>query len=404
MSNAIALVAKGEDLLARTRVFSRSRLLELESENIGSENFPEDVIREAHRLGVFKAAAPLTHGGSEMKMEGLLRLVQEISYGSPSIAAAFIGNLLGYSALLLYGSPALKERVGKEWANEESLWSFGMTESRAGSDLLAISTEARRVDGGFVLSGEKNYITNATVSRRLVIFARLRDMNGNDEGITCFFVPGDAKGVERGPKMTKVGLKMANTGTLIFKDVLLSEDSLLGEPGGGLRILTHCLNRSKTLLAAMGVGIADRALDLCVERLGSTERFDKCLLDQPAIRHLLARLHTKRQAAWLLAMDAASAWDAGEDATKHSSMAKLFAGSMAVEVCSQAMELFGARGYFNDFEVSRLISDAKVIEIVEGPSLVQELLIAKAILPKRNVARKTAEVFTLKKSDLKKAG
>ena len=131
----------------------------------------------------------------------------------------------------------------------------------------------------------------------------------------------------------------------------------------------------------MGVGLCERAIDLVIERLSMTNRYEKPLITQPAIRHLLARMHTERDAAWMLTCLAASTWDSGNFAVKEASMAKLFSGRTAVSVTSQALELFGARGLFNDYEVSRLWRDAKAIEIVEGPSLVQELLIAKQVIP-----------------------
>lgn len=206
--------------------------------------------------------------------------------------------------------------------------------------------------------------------------------------------------------MTKLGWKQANTGTLYFKNAFLPTEHLLGEPGQGLRILTHCLNRSKTLLGAMGVGISYRALDLATERLLQTSRYGKSLLEQGGIKHLLARLHTKAEAAWLLTCQAAATWDAGLAAVKESSMAKLYSGQVANEITSQAMELFGARGYLNDYEITRLNGDAKAIEIVEGPSLVQELLIAKEVLPRpaaQKVKDSTEDLFRLRSTELKKA-
>jgi alkylation response protein AidB-like acyl-CoA dehydrogenase len=276
-----------------------------------------------------------------------------------------------------------------------SLWSFAMTEAGAGSDLANIKTHAKRVPGGFILNGEKNFITNANHSSHMAIFAQL-----GDEGISCFYVNGDREGLTRGPAFQKIGWKKANTGSLLFKDVFIPDRHLLGEPGQGLRILTHCLNRSKTLLGAMGVGISQRAFDLCVERLLTTERFEKSLLDQSAIRHQLARMATQMESAWMMVARAAATWDAGLAAVKESSMAKLVGGSTAVDIADQAMELFGARGFLQDFEVSRLVSDAKAIEIVEGPTLVQELLVAREILPRAK--KKKADLYSLQPSDLKK--
>jgi alkylation response protein AidB-like acyl-CoA dehydrogenase len=356
-----------------------------------------EIPRMLHEKGFLQLITPKIYGGQGAEVADLIWVIRELSYGSPSVAATYIGNLLGYSAVLLYAKDDLRETLAREHLMKFSLWSFAMTEGGAGSDLANIATRARRVPGGFVLNGEKNFITNASHSSHMAIFAQL-----GDEGISCFYIKGDQEGLSRGPAFTKICWKKANTGTLLFKDVFVPESHLLGEPGRGLRILTHCLNRSKTLLGAMGVGISQRAVDLCIERLQATERFEKALIDQPAIRHQLARMATQTESAWMMVARAAATWDAGLAAVKESSMAKLVGGSTAVSVADQAMELFGARGLFQDYEVSRLLSDAKAIEIVEGPSLVQELLIAKEILP-HGKKKKKADLYTLQPSDLKKA-
>lgn len=370
-------------------------ILPFENASRDDQAFSMEMPRMLHEKDILQMVTPKIYGGKGAEVADLIWVIREISYGSPSVAATYIGNLLGYSAALMYAKDSLREEIARNYLMNFSLWSFAMTEAGAGSDLMNIATRAERVPGGFILNGEKNFITNANHSSQMAIFAQL-----GKEGISCFYVKGDAQGVSRGPAFQKIGWKKANTGSLKFKDVFIPEDHLLGEPGQGLRILTHCLNRSKTLLGAMGVGISQRAFDLCVERLLNTERFEKSLIDQSAIRHQLARMATQMESAWMMVSRAAATWDAGLAAVKESSMAKLVGGSAAVDIADQAMELFGARGFLLDYEVSRLVSDAKAIEIVEGPTLVQELLVAKEILPRGK--KKKADLYTLQPSDLKK--
>ncbi len=311
------------------------------------------IYEELYKQGIMQVVTPKEFGGKEASVIDLCWIVRELGYGSASAAATFIGNMLGYSAPILYASPSLKEKICRDYMSKYSLWSFAMTEGETGSDLINTRTVAREVKGGFEITGEKNFITNATYSSHITVFARLIDKNGKDLGVSCFYIRGDNPGVERGPIMDKIGWKKANTGTIYFNKAFIPSENLLGEPGGGLRILTHCLNRSKTLLGALGVGIAMKALHLTQERLLDTERYGKPLLDQGAIRHLLARLHTKTEAAWLLTCRAAATWDEGLPAVKEASMAKLFSGATASEVTTQTMELFGARGFFNEYEIAR---------------------------------------------------
>lgn len=345
-----------------------------------SAYFNDELYRKLHAAGVLTSILPKKFGGKELPLSDLIWVVRELSYGSSGCCATFIGNLLGLSAMILYAQEPLKEKLCLRYLQNYSLWSFAMTEAGAGSDLMGITTTVVETDDGFVLNGEKNFITNATVSQQMCVFARHKGKNDEDYGISCFFVEGDSEGLTRGPIMDKVGWRESNTGTLYFKNVFLNKETLLGKKGEGLGILTHCLNRSKTLLAALSVGISYRGLDLAEERLFNTNRFGKKLLEQAAIKHILARLHTSVEAAWLLTCRAAAVWDQGFPAVKEASMAKLFAGRVGVDVTRETMEFFGARGFFNDYEVSKLYRDAKSVEIIEGPSLVQELLISKHVL------------------------
>ena len=385
------------------REFVRDVVIPAETADLESQEFNFSIAETLFQKGVMHLATPKEFGGQGSSVIDLAWVVRELSYGSASLGATFIGNMLGFSAPVLYASAELREKLCRTYKNENVLWSFAMSESGAGSDLAATKTVAVEDGDDFVITGEKNFITNASLSKHMSIFARLIDKFGKDQGVSCFYISGDNPGVKRGPVMDKVAWKKANTGTILFKDARIPKTNIIGEPGQGLRILTHCLNRSKTLLGAMGVGISMRALDLSQERLLSTQRYGKNLLDQSAIRHVLARLHTKAEAAWLLTCRAAATWDAGIPAVKESSMAKLFSGATASEIAMQATELFGARGLFNDYEVSKLSRDAKAIEIIEGPSLVQELLIAKEVLP-RDAGKQKAKIdlFKISETDTKK--
>jgi alkylation response protein AidB-like acyl-CoA dehydrogenase len=351
--------------------------------------FDRKIYESLHQEGILQAITPKEYGGREAKVSDLIWIVRELGYGSPGVAATFIGNMLGYSTVVLYGRPELREKICTRYQKNFGLWSFGMTEGVCGSDLMKTSTQAKRVPGGFLLSGEKNFITNSAVSQDLGIFANVLGAGGKFEGISCFYIPGDSPGLMRGAVMDKMVWRDSITGTLILKDIFVPEEHLLGNVGDGLKILTHCLNRSKTLLAASGVGLSLRALDLVKERMNSLERYGKPLGAQPVIRHEISRMHTEVEAAWMLTCLAASTWDSGDVAIREASMAKWFSGHTAVKVTGQAVELFGARGLFNEFEVSRLWRDAKGIEIVEGPSFVQELLIAKQVFPNADPSKET---------------
>jgi|GEM_PF-217704 len=381
--------------------FVQNRILPLTTTAANTGHFDREIYESLHQMGLLQSATPKDFGGRGLNVTDLIWLVRELAYGSAGIAGTFIGNLLGYSTILIYANDELKKILIDKTISHLNLWSFAMTEAGVGSDLQNTQTIATETSDGYIISGEKNFITNAPIADDLSVFAQTYDSFGNKRGVSCFYIPGNSKGLKRGATMDKIGWRESQTGTLYFYNVCIPKNFLLGEIGQGLSILTHCLNRSKTLLGAMAVGVSYRAMDLAIERLAATERYGKPLLEQSSIRHLFARLHTEVEAAWLLTCSAATTWDHQKIAVREASMAKLYAGQVASKVTSQMMELFGARGYFNDFEISKLWRDAKAIEIVEGPSLVQELLIAKEILPKNKTKQTSKEdVFQVKSDEL----
>lgn len=384
--------------------FANETLIPWETKNPHSQEFNFDLVEGLHAQDLLHVITPKSFGGLDASVVDLIEIVKTIGYGSPSLAATFIGNLLGYSAVIMYAEPDLRDDLCKNWSKKPDLWSFGMTEANVGSDLKQIKTHAFETESGYIIEGEKNYITNASYSKNMAVFANTFDKDKKPLGVSCFYIPGDTNGLSRGAIMDKICWKKANTGTIKLEKVKVPKKYLLGKTGDGLKILTHCLNRSKTLLGALGVGISYRALDLATERLNATERYSRPLLDQPRIRHELARHFMNVEASWLLTKRAAEQWDSGKPAVKEASMAKLFSGATAKAAADCAQELFGARGLFNDFEVSRLQRDAKGIEVIEGPSFVQELLIAREVLPKRTDKKATEkDDFKLTSSDMKRA-
>jgi len=366
-----------EICLEKFKTFVREEVIPRSAEYDEKGEFDHRITKRLHELGLLTPITPVEHGGLNLPVQDLVWIARTLAYGSSGVSATFIGNLLGYSAIVLYAQPELKKRLCEKMHREFGLWSFGMTEKGCGSDLEKTATKAVKTKNGYVLNGEKNFITNASYATDISIFAQTFSESGEVLGISCFYVPGNSKGLTRGAGEKKLGWRESNTGHLYLKDVEIPASHLLGVEGKGLKILTHCLNRSKTLLGAVSVGICDRALDLTLERLGGTDRFDRPLLTKHSIRHVISRLSVKVECAWLLACQAAATWDNNAYAVREASMSKLFGGATATQVTGKCVELFGARGFLSSFEISRLYRDSKAIEIVEGPTLVQELLISK---------------------------
>lgn len=378
------IILSSEYDLSKLKEFVEKQVIPKAMLNDEKHEFDLETTLELYKLGLLNVVSPKRFGGQDHPVRNLISITCELAYGSVGVAATFIANTLGYSPFVLYGNELLLETISREFEKSFKLWSFAVTEKGCGSDLEKTATVACRVPGGFEIEGEKNFITNSKFCTDLCVLANVISENGQKEGLSFFYVPGNTPGLVRGDSVKKIGWRESNTAHLKFEKVFVKDQYLIGRVGEGLKIFSECLSRSKTLMAAMSIGLSYRALDLAQERLGGVERFGKPLIEQSAIRHLLARLHTKVEASWLMTARSAATWDQFGQAIKESSMAKLMAGQTAMEVASQVAELFGARGYLMEYEVSRIFRDAKAMEIVEGPSLVQELIISKQVLPRKN--------------------
>ena len=359
-----------------------------------SENFPVDLYQKLHTMGWMQASIPKRHGGPELSTLDLATLSRELAYGSCGVMLSTMVNLLSNTALSLYGSASLQTKLFPELLRRFSFWSFAMTEPNAGTDVARTETRATPVRGGYEISGQKCFITNANFADHLIVFAQLNSnvSESSKSNLSAFYIPAGIPGVSRGKAIVKLGQKESNTSELYFEKVFIPEENLLGKAGDGLKILFHCIHRSKTLIAAAGVGACERAFELATQHLNQRIHYGKPLLTQPTISSLLAQLKTEVEAAWLLTCRAASVWDTGDFAVKEASMAKLYSADVSMKVVTEILELFGGYGYMAEYEIERIFRDVRALEIFEGATFVQQLLIAKEIFPELRDTPKLREV------------
>jgi alkylation response protein AidB-like acyl-CoA dehydrogenase len=367
--------------LGSLRDFVRAEVIPNANAARADSPFPERLYRRLHELGWLQAFVPRELGGSGVSTLDMLCICRELGYGSTGVFSSTIVNMLALTPILLHARPELRQELAREFTSRFFLWSYAMTEADTGSNIAATKTVARPVAGGYRLSGRKAFITNAGVAEKLVTFAQV--MVSGKPRLTCFYVPGDAKGVTRGKPLAKLGQHDSNTSEVYFDDVFVPEAHRIGEEGAGLKIAFQALQRSKTMIAGAGVGLCRRAFELVTAHLAARTIFPKPLLSFSAIRNQLAELETRSRAAWLLACDAAQAWDngvaVGDPALRQASMAKAFGADTTVTYAEEVLELFGGYGFTEEFEISRLYRDCKVLEIYEGPTLVQNALIARTL-------------------------
>lgn len=341
--------------------------------------FPKEVFEFLHEQNLMSVCIPREHGGNYLPLPLTLELVRELAKGSTGIATGFFASQLGLTPIMEFGSAEVKQEAARRFLDSKSLIGLAMTEKDSGIDVANITTTAVNTGEGISLNGEKNYITNAGVSSSYSIFAKHTDSNGSPLGISAFYVPSDLPGFEINEYYDKIGNRDSKTGVLKFNNVLLKDDYLLGEPGRGLDILSVALSRSKTMIGAVAVGVAQHALEIAQDSLFNRVRKKGPLLFRADVQNLLCTLHAKVNAAWQLTKWSATEWEANGNAIIPASQVKLFCSDLAVSVVNECVELVGAKAYMNDHELSKLIRDVKLLEIYEGSTSVQTSIMARSI-------------------------
>jgi butyryl-CoA dehydrogenase len=322
---------------------------------------------------------PEEYGGAGADHVGYSLVMEEIAAGEGAVATILsVQNSVGCVPVLQYGSEEQKRRFLEPMATGEMLACFCLTEPRAGSDAAAIKTRARRHGNRWVLSGTKQFISSGKNARIAIVFA-VTDPEQDKRGISAFLVPTDSPGFRVARVEHKLGQRASDTAQLVFDDIELTPDLMLGAEGDGYRIALSNLEGGRIGIAAQSVGMARAAYEAALAYAREREAFGKPIIEQQAVAFRLADMATQIAAARGLVLDAAARRDAGESCIKEASMAKLFASEMAERVASDAIQIHGGYGYVADFPVERIYRDVRVCQIYEGTSDIQRLVIAREI-------------------------
>jgi alkylation response protein AidB-like acyl-CoA dehydrogenase len=337
------------------------------------ERFPAELYDEMARLGLFGIGVPESMGGPGFDTLTYAVVMEELARGYSSVELI--------STLLVRHGTEAQRRLLPEVLSMRAKVAYCITEAEAGTDVSGIRTTADRDGDGWRLNGSKIWIHNAPVADYGFVLART-DKDAGNRGMSIFIVDLHARGVERGPKEHKMGQRASPVGSLNFRDVRLAPDSLLGEPGRGFHMMMSVLDKGRVGIAALAVGIAQAGLEAAVDYAGTRRQFGKQIAEFQGVQWLLADMATDIEAARLLVQAAAIRIDRAEDATKACSIAKCFAGDMAVKRTADAVQVFGGSGYIRGFEVERLYRDAKICQIYEGTNQIQRMIIARELLKK----------------------
>jgi alkylation response protein AidB-like acyl-CoA dehydrogenase len=342
--------------------------------------FPHEIFKKLAGLGFLGVLVDPDYGGAGLDYVSYALIVEELNRGDASVGIGmWAHNSLGVNHIAMHASKTQKETYLPRLASGDVLAAWGLTEPGSGSDAAALRTRAEARDGGWVLNGEKAFITNGSVGGVAVVMART-DPDKGAKGISAFLLEKGMPGFSAGRPYRKLGLHASDTAPLIFEDARVPAESLIGERGQGFVQAMQVLEGGRIAMAAMAVGIAQAAVDQSVKYMKQRTVFGRPLAELNGLQGMIAEMATDVETARLLTLRAAWLKDQGRPAMHAAAMAKLFASEAAMKAATRAVQIHGGAGYITEFPVERIFRDAKLTEIGEGTSEVQRLVIAREIL------------------------
>ena len=362
------------------REFAKEKIAPTVSERDEKHEFDRKIVDEIGNMGLAGLCFPEEYGGVDAGYLSYILAVEELSRVDDGIGITLSANVsLCAYPIYEFGTDAQKEKYLTPIATGEKLGAFGLTEPDAGTDAAGQQSVAVLNGDHYVLNGTKAFITNGCEAETYVVFA-MTDKSKGKKGITAFILEKGMEGFSFGKKEHKLGIHTSLTTGLIFKDVKVSVENRLGEEGEGYKIAMKTLDGGRIGVAAQALGIAQAALDHAVKYSKERVQFGKPICKNQAISFKLADMATKIEAARMLVYKAAISKQEGEPYAKEAAMAKMFASDIAMEVATDAVQIFGGYGYSEEYPVARLFRNAKITQIFEGTNEVQRMVISSAIL------------------------
>ncbi|MGF9916775.1 acyl-CoA dehydrogenase [Paenibacillus ehimensis] len=371
----------GEQALIKKmmRDFAEGEVAPGADERDRTKQFPVDVFDKLTKLGVMGLPFPEQYGGGGADTISFAIAVEELSRVCASTGITYSAHIsLGGAPIYLFGTDEQKEKYLTPLCTGEYLGAFGLTEPNAGSDAGGTQTTAKLQGDQWIISGSKCFITNASFAKNLALTA-VTDRSKGTNGISAFIVPTDAPGFTVISNYEKMGLHASNTTELVLDNVTIPKENLLGKEGNGYKQFLATLDGGRIGIGAMGVGIAQGAYEKSLQYAKVRKQFGRSLSAFQAIQFKLADMAMNIEVARNMVYKAAWLKDQGRGFKKEAAMAKLFASEMCMKVCDQAVQIHGGYGYMKEYQVERFFRDAKLLEIGEGTSEIQRMVIARQI-------------------------
>ncbi|MFN3465782.1 MAG: acyl-CoA dehydrogenase family protein [Terricaulis sp.] len=368
-------------LLEGVRRFVNDRLIPLEAKVAEDDAIPADALAEMRALGLFGISIPEEYGGLGLTMEEECRTMFEFCRCSPAFRSAFGTNVgIGSQGLVMFGTPAQKDKWLPGIASGEVVTSFALTEPEAGSDSASVRTRAERDGDHYVLNGSKRYITNAARASLFTVMARTNPEAKGGAGVSAFLVPSDLKGVSVGKPEKKMGQQGAHIHDVNFDNVRVPAENRLGEEGQGFRVAMQVLDRGRLHISSVCVGVAERLIEESVRYAAERKQFGQPIANFQMIQAQLADCRAEANAGRAMVLEAARKRDRGEDVVMDAAAAKLFCSEMVGRVADRAVQIFGGSGYVADHGIERFYRDVRIFRLYEGTSEIQRLIIAREMM------------------------
>ena len=375
-----SLTPHQEEIRARYRDFAERVIIPNRLKYDKLAEFPWDIIKQAYKEGFMNGPVPVQFGGKGYSIMDSALSSEELGAGCIGIGICIDANTLALTPLLLAADENQQKKFFGHINEIHGVAAYCLTEPNAGSDVQGIRSQAIRKGDKFILNGHKRFITNGEVATFHTVFA-ITDPEKASRSLTAFVVPTDLPGVEIKPHLEKMGQKASVQNEILYHDVEVPAENMLGREGTGFIIAMKTFDRTRTGVAALSIGNARAAYETSMEWAKNRHQFGKPIAANQAIGFLLADMATEIEAARMLTWQAAWAYDTGQkSASRLSAMSKLFASDVGMRVTTDAVQVMGGDGYSTEFAVEKMMRDAKLCQIYEGTNQVQRIVISKSIL------------------------
>ncbi len=371
-----------QQLIQTARDFTKKEITPVAGELDEHGTFPTDICKKAWETGLMNCELPESLGGLGLSCLSHCLVLEEISFGCVGINTTLAGNALASMPLMIAGSEEQKRNYLGRLLEKPIFAAYACSEPDAGSDVAGMKSRYRKVGDEYILTGQKRWITNGGVADFYVTFAR-QEGTDRHKGITCFVLDRNLPGVSVGKKENKMGQRASNTTDVLFDEVKLNASHVVGAEGDGFKIAMRTFDRSRPWIAAGAAGLIRRALDESRAYALDRKTFGVAIAQHQAVQFMLAEMAIAHEATRLLCHKAAWAIDNGQIDTVVSSYAKAYGADAAMQVATDAVQIFGGYGYTKEYPVEKLMRDAKLLQIYEGTSQIQRMVIARNVLGAR---------------------